>query len=154
MPKLTVDGGRKFKVSAVAKAVYKVLGQKDDLKAEIVEVSAEEIKELNAQTRGVDRVTDVLSYPTLDGVCGKVLYKADFPTDVDGDCLFIGSIVLCLDKIREQALEIGHSEERERTYLIIHGLLHLFGYDHIQENDKKLMREKEKAVLAELGIEQ
>ena len=153
MPKLTVDGGRKFKLSPVAKAVYKVLGQKDDLKAEIVQVSAQEIRELNAQTRGVDKVTDVLSYPTLDGVCGKILYKKDFPTDVDDNSLFIGSIVVCLDKIREQAIEIGHSEERERTYLIIHGLLHLFGYDHIQEDDKKLMREKEKAVLAELGIE-
>lgn len=153
MPKLTVDGGRKFKLSPVAKAVYKVLCQKDDLKAEIVQVSAQEIRDLNAQTRGVDKVTDVLSYPTLDGVCGKVLYKKDFPTDVDGNALFIGSIVVCLDKIREQAIEIGHSEERERTYLIIHGLLHLFGYDHMQEDDKKLMREKEKAVLAELGID-
>ena len=153
MPKLTVDGGRKFKLSTVAKAVYKVLGQKDDLKAEIVQVSAQEIRSLNNETRGVDKVTDVLSYPTLDGVCGKVLYKKDFPTDVDDNALFIGSIVVCLDKIREQAIEIGHSEERERTYLIIHGLLHLFGYDHMEENDKKLMREKEKAVLAELGIE-
>ena len=153
MPKLTVDGGRKFKLSPVAKAVYKVLGQKDDLKAEIVQVSAQEIRSLNNETRGVDKVTDVLSYPTLDGVCGKVLYKKDFPTDVDDNALFIGSIVVCLDKIREQAMEIGHSEERERTYLIIHGLLHLFGYDHMEENDKKLMREKEKAVLAELGIE-
>ena len=153
MPKLTVDGGRKFKLSPVAKAVYKVLGQKDDLKAEIVQVSAQEIRALNNDTRGVDKVTDVLSYPALDGVCGKVLYKKDFPTDVDDNALFIGSIVVCLDKIREQAIEIGHSEERERTYLIIHGLLHLFGYDHMQEDDKKLMREKEKAVLAELGIE-
>ena len=154
MAKLTIDGGRKFKLSQVAKAVYKVLNQKDDLKAEIVQVSAQEIRRLNADTRGVDKVTDVLSYPTLDGIRGKVLSKEEFPTDIDGDSLFIGSIVVCLDKIREQAIEIGHSEERERTYLIIHGLLHLFGYDHMIDEDKKQMREKEKAVLLELGIEE
>ena len=96
----------------------------------------------------------MLSYPTLDGVRGKVLLKKDFPTDVDGDNLLIGSIAMCMDKIKEQALEFGHSEERERDYLIIHGLMHLFGYDHIDEKDKILMREKEKATLALLGIQE
>ena len=66
--------------------------------------------------------------------------------------LMIGSIVMCLDKIKEQAQELGHSEERERDYLIVHGLMHLFGYDHMTEEDKKQMREKEKAVMSLLGI--
>ena len=134
--------------SRLADAVYTVLGQTDDLACEIITVSAEEIRELNKTTRGIDKVTDVLSYPTLDGVRGKVLRKEDFPTDVDGDNLVIGSIVLCLERIREQAQELGHTEEREREYLTVHGLMHLFGYDHMIDDDKKQMREKEKAVMA------
>ena len=59
---------------------------------------------------------------------------------------------MCLDKIKEQAIEIGHSEEEERDYLIIHGLMHLFGYDHMNATDKKQMREKEKAVVDMLNV--
>ena len=63
---------------------------------------------------------------------------------MDRNYIFIGSVVLCEEKIKEQAIEFGHGEEVERTYLIIHGLLHLFGYDHETEEDKKEMRDKEK----------
>ena len=72
-------------------------------------------------------------------------------TEMDGGYIFIGSIVLCEEKIKEQAAEIGHSEERETQYLIIHGLMHLFGYDHLTDEDKAEMREKEKEVIALLG---
>ena len=145
--------GKNIKTKDIADAVCKVLGQTAELKAELVFVSAERIKELNRETRGIDKVTDVLSYPSLDGIRGKVLKKKDYPTEVDGKNLFIGSIAICEDKVKEQAEEFGHSEEKERTYLIVHGLMHLFGYDHMEENDKKQMREKEKAVLALLGTE-
>ena len=146
--------GKNIKTKDIADAVCKVLDQTAELKAELVFVSAERIRELNRETRGIDKVTDVLSYPSLDGIRGKVLKKKDYPTETDGRNLFIGSIVICEDKVKEQAEELGHSEEKERTYLIIHGLMHLFGYDHMEENDKKQMREKEKAALALLGIEE
>lgn len=146
--------GKNIKTKDIADAVCKVLDQTAELKAELVFVSAGRIKELNRETRGIDKVTDVLSYPSLDGIRGKVLKKKDYPTETDGRNLFIGSIVICEDKVKEQAEEFGHSEEKERTYLIIHGLMHLFGYDHMEENDKKQMREKEKAALALLGIEE
>jgi len=145
---------KRLKLQNIADAVYKTLNQTDNLKAEIVLVAAEEIHELNRTTRNVDRVTDVLSYPSLDGVRGKVLKKAECLTELDGGKIFIGSIVLCLDKIREQAKELGHSEKRERDYLIVHGLMHLFGYDHIEEKDKIEMRSKEKQALKLLGIEE
>lgn len=145
--------GKNIKTKDIAAAVCKVLEQTAELKAELVFVSEERIKELNRETRGIDKVTDVLSYPSLDGIRGKVLKKKDYSTEVDGKNLFIGSIVICEDKVKEQAEEFGHTEEKERTYLIIHGLMHLFGYDHMEENDKKQMREKEKAALALLGIE-
>ena len=152
MAKLKIDSERKLNFKKIAKAVYKTLGQKDKLKAEVVFLSAEEMQELNNQTRQVDKVTDVLSYPTLDGIRGKVLYKADYPTEVDEGRLFIGSIALCEQKIAEQAQEFGHSNERETTYLTVHGLMHLFGYDHMEEQDKKQMREKEKQALKMLKI--
>lgn len=145
---------KKLKLKKIAKAVYKVLEQKDKLRAEIVFSDGENMQNLNRNTRGVDKVTDVLSYPTLDDVRGEILLRENFPLEVDGGYLFIGSIVLCEDVIRAQAKEYGNSEERETTYLIVHGLMHLFGYDHMKKEDKAQMREKEKAVLALLGVEE
>ncbi|MDY6366894.1 MAG: rRNA maturation RNase YbeY [Clostridia bacterium] len=139
---------------AIADAVYTVLNQTDKLKAEIVFSDDDDMRTLNFDTRGVDSVTDVLSYPTLDGVRGAILRREDHLTELDGNYLFIGSIVLCEGRIKSQAAELGHSLERETTYLIVHGLMHLFGYDHMKRNDKKEMREKEKAALALLGIEE
>ena len=152
MARLKIESEKKLNFNKIVKAVYKTLGQKDKLKAEVVFLSAEEMQELNNQTRKVDRVTDVLSYPSLDGIRGKVLYKKDYPTEVDEGRLFIGSIALCEQKISEQAQEFGHTTERETTYLTVHGLMHLFGYDHEDEQDKKQMREKEKQALKVLKI--
>ncbi len=149
MGKLVIESiEKKLKLKKVAKAVYNVLGQKAKIKAELVFATAEEIHNLNASTRGVDKVTDVLSYPTLDGIRGVVLTSENCVTEMDGKFIFLGSVVLCEEKIREQAIEFGHGEEVERTYLIIHGLLHLFGYDHETDEDKAEMRAKEKAILA------
>ncbi len=144
---------KKLKLKKIAKAVYMVLGQKDYIEVELVFSDGENMRNLNRETRGVDRVTDVLSYPSLEGIKGEVLKRENYLTQLDGKYLFLGSIVLCEDKIKEQAEEYGHSVERERTYLIIHGLMHLFGYDHMTEEDKKEMRENEKAALLLLGIE-
>ena len=145
---------RKIKVRKLAKAVYKTLGQKARIKAEVVFESEDGIRSLNRDERGIDVPTDVLSFPTLDGIKGRLLLKEECGTELDGGYIFIGSIVLCDEKIKEQAQEIGHSEERERNYLIVHGLLHLFGYDHINEKDKKEMREKENEIIAFLYPEE
>ncbi len=145
---------RKIKVRKLAKAVYKTLGQKAKIKAEVVFESEDGIRSLNRDERGIDVPTDVLSFPTLDGIKGRLLLKEECGTELDGGYIFIGSIVLCDEKIKEQAQEIGHSEERERNYLIVHGLLHLFGYDHIKEKDKKEMREKENEIIALLYPEE
>ncbi len=139
---------KKLKVKKLAKAVYVVLGQTANIKAEVVFESGKEMTDLNRSARGVDSITDVLSFPSLDGIKGEVLQREKCNTELDGKYIFIGSIVLCEEKIRAQAAELGHSEEEERDYLIIHGLMHLMGYDHMTESDKKEMREKEKAVIA------
>ena len=141
---------KKIKVRKLAKAVYKTLGQTANFKVEIVFQDGEQMQYLNHTTRGVDAITDVLSYPSMGGIRGKVLTPNECKTELEGKYIFLGSIVLCDQKIREQAKEFGHSEQREREYLLVHGLMHLFDYDHLTEEDKKEMREKEKAVMKRL----
>jgi probable rRNA maturation factor len=149
MGKILIESiDKKIKLRKIAKAVIKVLEQKAKFKVELVFEDNEGIQNLNRSTRGVDSVTDVLSYPSMDGIRGAFLKKEDCQTVLEGKYIFLGSIVLCEEKIRAQAIEYGNTEEQEREYLIIHGLLHLFGYDHMTDEDKKEMREKEKAILA------
>ena len=145
---------RRIKVGAVAKAVYQVTGQTANLKAELVFDNESDMQTLNNTERGIDKVTDVLSFPSMDRIKGKVLTPDICRTEMDGRYIFIGSIVLCDEKIKAQAKEFGHSMVRERNYLIMHGLLHLLGYDHMTIEDKKEMRDKEKEVLAILGVDE
>ncbi len=151
---LRIDGEGVINYKKIAKAVYKELNQKANLKAEVVTVNESEIQALNLEHRKMDKVTDVLSFPTLDGVRNTVLNPNDYPYEIDGSRLFIGSIAICVEQAKRQAEEYGHSLEREYTYLVIHGLLHLFGYDHMNDEDKKEMRSHEKAVLKRLKIEE
>ena len=138
---------KRVNLRRIAKAVYKVLGQKAFFKAEIVFHDGENMQFLNKTTRGIDSITDVLSYPSMEGIRGKILTPVECKTELEGKYIFLGSIVLCDEKIKEQAIEYGHSEKREREYLVVHGLLHLFDYDHMNDTDKKEMREKEKEVM-------
>lgn len=151
--KVYVDGDYQ-EAQKIADVLYKTLGQRTDLYVELDVVSQEEIKALNSDNRHIDAVTDVLSFPMLDGIRGKKIYKKDYHYDYDEDekAIFLGSVAICLDRAKEQAIEYGHSLQREMSYLFVHGLLHLFGYDHITDEDKKEMREKEEQVLLELGI--
>ena len=145
---------RRVKVAAVAKAVYQATGQKANLKAELVFDSESDMRSLNNAERGIDKSTDVLSFPSMDDIKGVVLTPEICKTEMDGRYIFIGSIVLCDEKIKAQAKEFGHSIVRERNYLIMHGLLHLLGYDHIDPKDKREMRDKEKEILALLGVDE
>ncbi len=141
------------KARALEKALLGVTASDIPLAVEVCFVSEQEIRRLNGETRGVDKVTDVLSYPALDNVKGKTLRKKDFPLDVDENGnLFVGSIAVCVERAREQAEEYGHSMERELHYLIVHGVMHCLGYDHMTDEEKAEMREKEELVLGKLGI--
>ncbi|MBQ9728403.1 MAG: rRNA maturation RNase YbeY [Clostridia bacterium] len=123
------------------------------LAVEFVFVDGEEIRRLNRETRDTDKVTDVLSYPALDEIKGKTLKRKDFPLDIDEEGnLFLGSIVVCCDRAREQAEEYGHSYKRELHYLLVHGMMHCLGYDHMNDADQAEMREQEETVLKKLGI--
>lgn len=123
------------------------------LSAELVFTDEAGIRALNAAERGIDAVTDVLSFPNLEGIRGVPLRKGDFPFDIDEEgALFLGSVVICRERAAEQAQEYGHSLRREVYYLAVHGLCHLLGYDHETEEDKAEMRAREEAVLAEMNI--
>ena len=125
----------------------------DALAAEILLVSEAKIRSLNARTRGVDAVTDVLSFPSMDGIKGMPVLAAEHGEEVDENGnVFLGSVVICEGRAREQAEEYGHSYERELWYLAVHGLLHCLGYDHITEADKREMRAKEESVMQKLDL--
>ncbi len=156
MIKIFCEDKPKFlKLLKIGKAVFNTLGQKQKLVAELNFVSEQEIKDLNRENRNIDRVTDVLSFPTLDNVKGKIIDKKDFPLDYDLDFkgVFIGSIVICTSVANNQAKEYGHSKEREFSFLVVHSLLHLLGYDHEQEEDRKEMRELEDIIMKKLNLE-
>ena len=124
-----------------------------DLAVELIFVDEEEIRRLNAETRNIDKVTDVLSYPALEDIKGQALKGEDYPFEIDEeDNLLVGSIAICCQRAKEQAEEYGHSYERELHYLIVHGIMHCLGYDHIEEEDRAEMREKEEYILGKLGI--
>lgn len=143
-----------FDFSPVAEAFTGELESDCTLSLEIVTVDEDEIRRLNRELRSVDSVTDVLSFPSLEGIYGKRLLKRSYPADLDEDGnLFIGSIAVCLKRAAEQAEEYGHSLRREVCYLAVHGICHLLGYDHTGEEDKAAMRDKEERVLAKMGLE-
>ena len=110
-----------------------------------------EIQKINHAFRKVDAPTDVLSFPML------ALEPGTFdvpPADVDNDTgrVILGDIVLSYDRIREQARRFGQSKDREAAYLVVHSVLHLLGYDHLDEGEnKRKMRAREKAILKEMG---
>ena len=106
------------------------------------------IQEINKQYRNIDRATDVLSFPMFEkDELDKKIQKNDFENED-----ILGDIVVSVDKVKEQAIEYGHSFERELSYMIVHGFYHLMGYDHIEEEDKKIMRKKEEYILEKLNI--
>ena len=156
MAKITISKNKKlpFDANLVCSAVLEVLEQTDNYLVEVNMVDAQTIRSHNKEFRDKDAVTDVLSFPTLDGIRYKKVTKEDFPLDLDesGKRVFLGSIIICLSRAREQAEEFNHGLDRELCYLLTHGLLHLFGYDHIEESDDKEMRSLANAVMEKIGI--
>lgn len=108
----------------------------------------EEIRKINNQYRNIDKATDVLSFPMFE--------KQELDEKIENNDFLcedvLGDIVISIEKVKEQAEEYGHSFERELSYMIVHGFYHLMGYDHIEEEDKKIMRPKEEKILNVLNI--
>ncbi len=112
------------------------------------------IHAINLEQRGVDRPTDVLSFPMFDFTPGEPPLASDEELlDPGSRLLPLGDMVFSVDRIRAQAEEFGHSRERELAYLAVHSVLHLLGYDHMDDGAQKAqMREREEKILNALGI--
>ncbi|HAS73511.1 MAG TPA: rRNA maturation RNase YbeY [Clostridiales bacterium UBA8960] len=130
----------------IVKATDKVLeceGFDVEGEVSILFVDDNRIKSLNNEFRHKNEVTDVLSFPQYDSI------KDD---GLNEPFIYLGDVVISLEQAKRQAEEFGHSIEREIVYLTIHSMLHLFGYDHMSDADKKEMREKEKKVIRSLKL--
>ena len=112
------------------------------------------IREINRDLRDVDRETDVLSFPMFEFTPGEFPEDVSDLLDPGSSLLPLGDMALSVEKIKSQAEEFGHSQEREIGYLTVHSVLHLLGYDHLDEGPmKKQMRAREDAIMAEIVLE-
>jgi probable rRNA maturation factor len=120
-------------VKKIYKKTLKSLRQKDIFSVEFCFVLSDEIRQHNKTYRGVDKVTDVLSFPALDIRALPVRLENIERCECEKRRANLGSVVVCTEKAVEQAYEFGHSVERETAFLAVHGLLHLLGFDHEED---------------------
>lgn len=117
---------------------------KKNLYINIVLTNPKNIRQINKEQRGIDKETDVLSFPMFE--------KTEISKIKDNQLDIFGDIVISIERVRNQAEEYGHSFERELAYMVVHGFYHLMGYDHMEEQDKVKMREREENILNKLEI--
>ena len=115
----------------------------------IILTTPENIRKINKEYRNIDKATDVLSFPIFEkDELSQKLQENDFTYED-----MLGDIMISMERVKEQAQEYEHSFEREFSYMLVHGFYHLMGYDHIQEEDKKIMRPKEEKILKDLKMD-
>ncbi len=140
------DEEKKEKIKEVLEQCYKEENINPKyLYVNIILTNPENIRKLNKEYRNIDKETDVLSFP---------MFEKEELKNFESSCQeVLGDIVISIERVKEQAIEYGHSFERELAYMVVHGFYHLMGYDHMEEEDKKEMRAKEEIVLKALKIE-
>lgn len=145
------DSARESLIRTVYNALLVNFSLDDVFSIDLSFVDEETMRELNNETRDVNSVTDVLSFPYVN-----IKFPIDilnYPNDIDPDTgkLLLGEIMLCYPVIKRQAEEFGNSVVRELAYMTVHGLLHLLGFDHMFDDEKHLMRKKEEEILTSIG---
>lgn len=110
----------------------------------VILTNSKKIREINKKHRNVDKETDVLSFPMFEK---EELCKLKFEHIEN-----LGDIIISVEQVKKQAIEYGHGFEREFAYMLVHGFYHILGFDHIEESDKKIMREQEEKILSKLNI--
>ena len=139
---------KKYKILAkeVAEKVIEIMKFPDCLEVAVDFVSESEIKRLNAEFRAIDKVTDVLSFPSFQISAGEILKEDDEMISLfklDNGLVHFGDMALCFKQTKRQAKEFGVSVESEIKKLVIHSMLHLMGYDHIEDEDYEIMKKQE-----------
>ncbi|MBR6770993.1 MAG: rRNA maturation RNase YbeY [Lachnospiraceae bacterium] len=156
------ESGTSFSFSVeeiVEKVARTVLDREDcpyEVTVNVLVTDDKGIREFNREYRGIDSATDVLSFPNIDyGQAGKFEQVEEAEADCfdpDSGELILGDIIVSADKVKQQADAYGHSQQREFAFLVAHSMLHLCGYDHMDEAEAAKMEEKQERVLEELGI--
>ncbi|ERI90236.1 translation metalloprotein YbeY [Clostridiales bacterium oral taxon 876 str. F0540] len=128
-----------------------------DYEISLIFIDNNEIRVINKEYRGIDKETDVLSFPMLDYSKSKVFKDIYLNYDFDDSYfddgkLVLGDIAISLERAKEQSEEYGHSFLREVCYLSVHSILHLLGYDHMEEDEKEIMRNREEYILQKFNI--
>lgn len=143
----------KKQIKRVLEFARDTLKQPQELELAVAIVGVNEICQLNNSTRGIDKPTDVLSFPIIDAK-RECLNLADNSADINLETgnLMLGDIVICKQVAKVQAKEFGHSYKREICFLALHGFLHLLGFDHETETDSEEMFSLQRKILEELGI--
>lgn len=139
--------------AAVSEGLRQHCSQEADVFISITD--AGEIRQLNMEARGIDSATDVLSFPYIDFANGQsleVAATAEHMLNPETGRVMLGDIVICLERATEQAEEYGHSLLREMAFLSVHGLLHLLGFDHEQDDDARRMFAAQEEILNGCGI--
>ena len=146
-----VNEGQRSLIRTVTRTALAAEGVDFPCEVDVRVTSDAGIHEINLEMRGVDRPTDVLSFPAFDLSPGELPGEED--ADVATGLVPLGDMCLSLERVQAQAKEYGHSNRRELAYLVVHSVLHLLGYDHLDEGPQKAqMRAREDAILEELGI--
>lgn len=137
----------------VKKVIEQVLDYEEcpyETEVNIIITNNEEITDINAECRGIDRATDVLSFPMVEydvpGDFSKVEEDITNFHPESGE-LLLGDIMISIEKVFEQAAEYGHSVERELGFLTAHSMLHLCGYDHLKEEERVVMEQKQREIM-------
>lgn len=148
----------------ITKVVEKALDMEKcpyEVELNVILTDNDEIEQINNEYRDIDAPTDVLSFPMIDyrepaDFSGLDEAEEDYSNpdyfNPDTGELILGDIIISVEKVIEQAAEYGHSEERELAFLTAHSMMHLFGYDHMEEEERIVMEEKQKNVLEVLHI--
>lgn len=148
--KLPIEDGIKDTIVSVITKTLEAEGCDFSAEVSVTVVDAETIREINREQRNIDSVTDVLSFPMLEFDENGEIVNSDF--DMDGENLLLGDIVICAERAKEQAEEFGHSFRREMAFLTVHSMLHLLGYDHMNEQEEQVMFSRQEEILGMLGI--
>lgn len=130
-------------------------GIEQAVEVSVMIVDDEEIRGINLEQRGKDTATDVLSFPMIEyGVYDVSLNEiiASQPRHPETDEVYLGDVVISWDKVMEQSDDFGHSLERELAFLVVHSMLHLMGYDHMESEDEQMMISKQKEILGKMGL--
>ena len=131
-------------IENVISEALKYEGVSDNTEISVTIVDNEEIRKINNKFRNIDRATDVLSFPLID------FDNEDLPND--GSKIYLGDIIISIERAKEQANEHGHSLDREVGFLTAHSMLHLLGYDHMVPEEEKVMFAKQEEILSNLGL--